>query len=78
MIIRQSETYRTPSGNCYLVGLMLAPMWKSRHPVPFVAVDVKNTRTIVDEAFSLSKRAKTREDEKSLELPQFQEEPRIC
>ena len=30
-------------------------MCKSRYPVHFVAVDVKSTRTIVDQAFSLSK-----------------------
>ena len=38
-----------------MVGLTLAPMCKSRYPVHFVAVDVKSTRTIVDQAFSVPK-----------------------
>ena len=53
MNIRQSETYRRHSGARYLVGSTLAPMCKSRYPVHFVAVDVKRTRTIVDQAFSV-------------------------
>ena len=53
MNIRHSETYRRPSGARYLVGSILAPMCKSRYPVHFVAVDVKSTRTIVDQAFSV-------------------------
>ena len=55
MNIRHSETYRRPSGARYLVGSALAPMCKSRYPVHFVAVDVKSTRTIVDQAFSVPK-----------------------
>ena len=55
MNIRQSGTYRRPSGARYLVGSTLAPMCKSRNPVHFVAVDVKNTRMIVDQAFSVPK-----------------------
>ena len=53
--IRHSETYRRPSGARYLVGSILAPMCKSSCPVHFVAVDVKSTRTIVDQAFSVPK-----------------------
>ena len=55
MNIRHSETYRRPSGLRYLVGSTLAPMFKSRYPAHFVAVDVKSTRTIVDRAFSVPK-----------------------
>ena len=58
MIIRQSETYRRPSGARYSVGSTLAPMCKSRYPVHFVAVDVKSMRTIVNQAFSLPKCAR--------------------
>ena len=53
LIIRHSETYRRPSGARCLVGSTLAPMCKSSYPVHFVAVDVKSTRTIVDQTFSL-------------------------
>ena len=53
MNIRHSEAYRKPTGARYLVGSTLAPMCKSRYPVHFVAVDVKSTRTIVDQAFSV-------------------------
>ena len=55
MNIRHSEIYRRPSGARYLVGSTSAPMCKSRYPVYFVAVDVKSTRTIVDQAFSVPK-----------------------
>ena len=55
MNIRQSETYRRPTGATYLVGSTLAPKCKSRYPVHFVAVDVRSTRTIVDQAFSVPK-----------------------
>ena len=55
MNIRHSETCRRPSRAQYLVGSTLAPMCKSRYPVHFVAVDVKSTRTIVDQAFSVPK-----------------------
>ena len=55
MNIRYSETYCRPSGARYLVGSTLAPMCKSRYPVHFVAVDLKSTRTIVDQAFSVPK-----------------------
>ena len=69
MNIRHSETYRRPSGARYLVGSTLAPMCKSRYPVHFVAVDDKSTRTIVDQAFSVTKCVKlTRMSEKSYEL----------
>ena len=44
--IRHSETYRRPTGARYLVGI---------YPVHFVAVDVESTRTIVDQAFSVTK-----------------------
>ena len=53
--IRHSETYRRPTGARYLLGSTLAPMCKSRYPVHFLAVDVKSTRTIVDQAFSVPK-----------------------
>ena len=53
MNFRHSESYCRPSGARYLVGSTLAPMCKSRYPVHFVAVDVKSTRTIVDQAFSV-------------------------
>ena len=69
MNIRHSEIYRRPSGARYLVGSTLAPMCKSRYPVHFVAVDVKSTRTIVDQAFSLPKCVGlARTSEKSYEL----------
>ena len=69
MIIRHSEIYRRPSGAHYLVGSTLAPMCKSRYPVRFVAVDVKSTRTIVDQAFSVPKCVRlARRSEKSYEL----------
>ena len=67
--IRHSETYRRPSRARYLVGSTLAPMCKSRYPVHFVAVDVKSTRTIVDQAFSVPKCVRlARMSEKSYEL----------
>ena len=53
--IRQSETYRRPTGARYVVGSTLAPMCKSRYPLHLVAVDVNSTRTIVDQAFSVPK-----------------------
>ena len=69
MNIRHSETYCRPSGARYLVGSTLTPMCKSRYPVHFVAVDVKSTRTIVDQAFSVLKCVRlTRMSEKSYEL----------
>ena len=44
-------------------------MCKSRYPVHFVAVDVKSTRTIVDQAFSVPKCVRlARMSEKSYEL----------
>ena len=55
MNIRHNETYCRPSGARYSVGSTLAPMCKSRYPVHFVAVGVKSTRTIVDQAFSVPK-----------------------
>ena len=67
--IRHSETYRRPSGARYLVGSTLAPMCKSRYPVHFVTVDVKSTRTIVDQAFSVPKCVRSaRMSERSYEL----------
>ena len=52
-----------------MVGSTLAPMCKSRYPVHFVAVDVKSTRTIVDQAFSVPKGVRlTRMSEKSYDL----------
>ena len=52
-----------------MVGSTLAPMSKSRYPVHFVAVDVKSTRTIVDQAFSVPKCVGlARLSEKSYEL----------
>ena len=67
--IRQSETYCRPMGARYLVGSTLAPMCKSRYPVHFVAVYVKSTRTIVDQAFSVPKCVRlARMSEKSYEL----------
>ena len=69
MNIRHSETYCRPSGARYLVGSTLAPMCKSRYPVHFVAVDVKSTRTILDQAFSMPKCVRlARMSEKSYEL----------
>ena len=53
--IQHSETYRRSSEARYLLGSTLAPMCKSRYPVHFVAVDVKSTRTIADQAFSVPK-----------------------
>ena len=69
MNIRHSETYRRPSGAQYLVGSTLAPMCKSRYQVHFVAVDVRSTRTIVDQAFSVPKCVRlARMSEKSYDL----------
>ena len=69
MNIKQSETYRRPSGALYLVGLTVAPMCKSRYPVDFVAKDVKSTRKFVDQAFSVPKCVRlARRLEKSYEL----------
>ena len=69
MNIRHGESYCRPSGARYLVGSTLAPMCKSRYPVHFVAVDVKSTRTIVDQAFSVPKCVRlARMSEKSYEL----------
>ena len=67
--IRQSETYRKPSGARYLVESTLAPVCKSRYPVCFVAVNVNSARTIVDQAFSEPKYViLARMSEKSYEL----------
>ena len=69
MNIRHGESYCRPSGARCLVGSTLAPMCKRRYPVHFVAVDVKSTRTIVDQAFSVPKCVRlTRMSEKSYEL----------
>ena len=53
--IRQSEAYRSNSVAQYLVGWTLVPMCRIRYPVHFVTVEVKSTRTIVDQAFSVPK-----------------------
>ena len=51
------------------MGSTLAAMCKSRYPVRFVAVDVKSTRPIVDQAFSVPKCVRlARMSEKSYEL----------
>ena len=69
MNIRHSETYRRPTGALYLVGSTLVPMCGSRYLVHFVAVDVRSTRTIVDQAFSVPKCVRiARMSEKSPEL----------
>ena len=69
MNIRDSDTYCRPSGARYLVESTLVPMCKSRYPVHMVAVDVKSTRTIVDQAFSVPKSARlARMSGKSYEL----------
>ena len=69
MNIRHSETYRRQSGARYLVGSTLAPMCKSRYPLHFVDVDVKSTRLIVDQAFSVPKCVRlARMSEKSYDL----------
>ena len=67
MSIMQSETFRRPSGAWYLVGSVVAPRCKSRYPVHFLAVDVKGTRKIVDQAFSIAKCKRT--PEKFYRLP---------
>ena len=69
MNIWHTETYRRPPGARYLMGSTLAPMCKSRYPVHFVAVYVKSTRKIVDQAFSVPKCVRlARMSEKSYEL----------
>ena len=69
MNIRHSENYRRPSGVRLLLGSTLAPVCKSRDAVHFVAVDVKSTRTIVDQAFSVPKCVRlARMSEKSYKL----------
>ena len=55
MNIWHSETYRRQTGARFLVEPTIAPMCKSRYRVHFVAVDVKSTRTIVDQSFSVPK-----------------------
>ena len=55
MNIRHSETYLRPSGARYLLGSTFSPMCKSRYPVHFIAVVLKSTRMIVDQAFSVPK-----------------------
>ena len=55
MNIRHSETYRRPTGVKYLVRWTLAAMCESRYTMHFVAVVVKSTRTIVDQAFLVPK-----------------------
>ena len=70
MNIRHSQTtYPRPTGARYLVGSTLALMCSSRYPLHFVPVDVKSTRTIVDQAFSVPKCVRlARMSEKSYEL----------
>ena len=67
MSFMQSETFRRPSGAWYLVGSVMAPRCKRRYPVNFVALDIKSTRKIVDQAFSIAKCK--RMPEKSYRLP---------
>ena len=55
MNIRQSETCCRLSGSRYLVGFTMARMCKSQNPVYFVVVDIRSTRTVVDQAFSVVK-----------------------
>ena len=56
-------------GARYLVGSTLAPMCKNRYPVLFVAMDVKSTRMIEDQVFSVPKCVSlARISEKSYEL----------
>ena len=70
MNIRHGETYRRPSGAQYLVGSTLASICKSRYPVHSAAVDVKSTRTILDQAFSVPKCVRlARTSEKFYQLP---------
>ena len=77
MNIRHSGIYRRPTGARYLVGSTLAPMCKSRYPVHFVAVDVKITRTIVDQAFSVPKCLRLANVKKFAKCSQqFQTEPK--
>ena len=79
---RHSGTYRRPTGARYLVGSSLAPMCKSRYPVHFVAVEVKSTRMIVDQDFSVPQCVRlAKMSEKFYELlckcsQQFQTEPK--
>ena len=52
-----------------MVGSTFTPMCKSRYPVHFVAVDVKSTRTSVDQAFSVPRCVRlARVSERSYEL----------
>ena len=67
--IRQSKAYRIPTGARYLMGSTMAPMCKNRCAVHSVAVDVKSTRKIVDQAFSVPKCVRlARMSEKSYDL----------
>ena len=67
--IRHSETYRRLSGALNLVGSTLAPMFKTRYPVHFVAVDVRSKRATGDQDFSVPKCVKlARMSEKFYEL----------
>ena len=51
------------------MGSTLAPMCKKRYPVHFVAVEVKSTRAIADQAFSVPKCVRlARMSEKCYEL----------
>ena len=51
------------------MGSTLAPMYKSRYTVHLLAVDLKSTRTIVDQTFSVPKCVRlARMSEKSYEL----------
>ena len=69
MNIRHSGIYRSSSGARYLADSTFASMCKSRYPVHFVAMDVKSTRTIVDQAFSAPKSGTlARMSEKSYKL----------
>ena len=69
MNLKQSEIYRRPPGARFLVGLTMVSMCKSRYTEHLLALNVKSTRTVVDQAFSVPKFVKlARMSEKSNEL----------
>ena len=53
--MKYSDAYQRPSGVRYVVGSDVAPICMSRYPIHFVAVDVKSTRTVLDQPFSVPK-----------------------
>ena len=76
MNIRHSEIYHRPSEARYLVGSTMAPMCKIRYPVHFVAVDMKSTRRIVDQAFSVPKCVRLARMSKKLLCKKFSAVPK--